>query len=179
MKAREKHTKNYLANGVDRCSKCGEVKPLDQFYVSKKKWTGHDPWCKKCKLVANQAYVKDPINATKKREYRKIYNFNNKERQRINTIKHRYGITVEQYAQMWEDQDGKCKICGIALNTIPQKQIAIDHCHESNIIRGILCRNCNAGLGFFRDNITVLKKAIKYLKCHKEKHDTETKEREV
>lgn len=68
-----------------------------------------------------------------------------------------------EIALMKDDQVGRCAICE---EILPQdtKQIHVDHCHKTNITRGLLCSYCNKGLGFFKDDIQVLEKAIKYLK---------------
>lgn len=57
-------------------------------------------------------------------------------------------------------QNNQCKICGI----IPENRLFVDHCHISGKIRGLLCRDCNIGLGYFRDSEENLAKAIVYLK---------------
>ena len=83
-----------------------------------------------------------------------------------------YGITDEQFISMWEEQDGKCKICYTELE-ITRSGYAIDHCHTSKLVRGILCSPCNKGLGHFKDNIEVLNKAASYL------NEAKLKEREL
>lgn len=72
-----------------------------------------------------------------------------------------YGITLEQRNEMIERQDGKCAICSDVLTT-PH----VDHCHETNAVRGILCSVCNIGLGYFKDDPTRLHSAIEYLEVH-------------
>lgn len=64
---------------------------------------------------------------------------------------------------MKDDQVGRCAICE---ETLPDdtKHIHVDHCHKTNITRGLLCANCNKGLGFFKDDIRVMERAISYLK---------------
>lgn len=64
---------------------------------------------------------------------------------------------------MKDDQVGRCLICE---DELPKdtKHIHVDHCHKTNITRGLLCAHCNKGLGFFKDNIQTLEKAISYLK---------------
>ena len=72
--------------------------------------------------------------------------------------KRRYGLSKKEVEQMLEDQEGLCALCGNpAIN--PQ----VDHCHETNKVRGVLCRHCNVGLGHFFDNVSYLEKAISYL----------------
>ena len=71
----------------------------------------------------------------------------------------RYGITEIQYNIMLEEQSGKCKICGTKFSSTPH----IDHDHSSGSVRGLLCSDCNIGLGLFKDNIGSLNSAIKHL----------------
>ena len=70
-----------------------------------------------------------------------------------------YGVSLEKYNKLQKEQKGLCKICGKK----PKRKLCLDHCHKTNKIRGLLCHSCNFGLGLFKDKISVLKKAIKYL----------------
>lgn len=69
----------------------------------------------------------------------------------------RYGLTVEEFNSLGEQQQWKCGIC------LENRELVIDHCHDSNQVRGLLCSQCNSALGFFRDNISNFERAIKYL----------------
>ena len=74
------------------------------------------------------------------------------------TVK-KYGITPEQYAQMFADQGGACAVC-----RKPQdKKLSVDHCHTTGAVRGLLCTNCNVGIGYFQDKPGLLEEAIRYL----------------
>ena len=72
------------------------------------------------------------------------------------------------YAALFIVQDGKCGICGKP-ETIKdgrngkRKKLALDHCHSSGKLRGLLCSRCNAGLGYFKDDPARLRAAITYL----------------
>jgi len=79
----------------------------------------------------------------------------------------RYGITIEQRNKMIIDQNDRCAICNELLSN--GKFTHIDHNHETGKVRGILCSNCNSGIGMFKDNIEILASAIKYLKQTEEK----------
>ena len=72
-----------------------------------------------------------------------------------------YGLTKEQYYEMYEKQQGKCAICEEEPKT--KRLLHVDHCHSTGIIRGLLCSQCNTALGSFRDNPTLLNRAIEYL----------------
>jgi len=76
----------------------------------------------------------------------------------------RYGLTQDDYEAMLRKQDWRCLICKIPMNSeIRHLQPNIDHCHSTGRVRGILCRNCNAGIGLFQDNPTFLRAAARYL----------------
>ena len=80
-------------------------------------------------------------------------------------------MDIETYNKMLEKQNNVCALC-LKPETRKSKRkgeicrLMIDHCHSTNIIRGLLCHNCNAGLGLFKDDIQVLKTAITYLEKH-------------
>jgi hypothetical protein len=71
-----------------------------------------------------------------------------------------YQITPRLYAEMREAQRGLCAICGIK----PSKKLVVDHDHSTGHIRGLLCAQCNTGLGLFKDNARALHGAIEYLR---------------
>ena len=75
--------------------------------------------------------------------------------------KWKYGISPEVFLQMVEAHQGKCSICLEPFGS--QQQTHIDHDHKSGRIRGLLCSSCNKGLGFFRDQVTLLERAVAYL----------------
>lgn len=76
-------------------------------------------------------------------------------------IKNKYGITEDYFNKLIIIQDNKCKICGKEFKT--NKAPCIDHCHATGKIRGLLCNNCNTGIGMLRDSTSILESAIKYL----------------
>lgn len=82
------------------------------------------------------------------------------------SFKYTYGITVEEYDKMLEEQGDKCKICGTPQSGI-KKKLAVDHCHTTNKVRGILCSKCNTAIGLLNDDIELIEKVIQYLKNSK------------
>lgn len=80
---------------------------------------------------------------------------------RRNELRRKYGITEKVYSQILEAQGGVCAICGNPSS--PGKSLAVDHDHESGAIRGLLCFECNTGLGKFRDSLDLLETAHAYL----------------
>jgi hypothetical protein len=77
-------------------------------------------------------------------------------------LKGEYGITLDDYNKMFADQNGCCAICNIHASMLT-KSLYVDHSHETGEVRGLLCSECNLALGKFKDNITTLQNAIKYL----------------
>ena len=83
-------------------------------------------------------------------------------------LKERYNITLEQYAELLTLQNNRCAICGneetaVNVNTNKIQKLAVDHCHKTGKVRGLLCQDCNRGIGKFHDDIWRLKSAIEYL----------------
>jgi ribosomal protein L34E len=101
-------------------------------------------------------------------KYQRNWRAKNARSVRSNTLKSHYGIDIDVYESMLDLQDHKCAICGKQEGSIQANgkpfSLAVDHCHESKKIRGLLCSNCNRGLGIFGDNIATLLRAIEYLK---------------
>jgi hypothetical protein len=77
------------------------------------------------------------------------------------TNKKRFNLSRDDLDSMYKDQEGCCKICKQPF--IGQRP-CVDHCHTTNKVRGLLCSNCNKGLGHFFDNIESLNQAITYLR---------------
>lgn len=141
---------NRLIPPVKKCVKCQETKKAEAFRKSMKYSTGLTSWCKSCLNANNKIWGK--INIESKR------NSNLKAKAK------KYGISLEEYKCLVQTQNNKCAICS---STQEKTRLAIDHCHKTLKVRGLLCDLCNRGLGFFRDSADRLSKAIEYLKVNK------------
>lgn len=69
------------------------------------------------------------------------------------------GITEAEYRALYHKQSGQCGICKRRIYSKRYKNLAVDHCHSTGRIRGLLCNNCNTGLGLFRDDPAALRRA--------------------
>ena len=74
------------------------------------------------------------------------------------------GFSFGEIDAIYTASKGLCAICG---NPPTGRKHHLDHCHGSGKLRGILCHNCNVGLGHFKDNVELLAKAIEYLKKYR------------
>lgn len=100
--------------------------------------------------------------------YSKKYNKDKKEyfrqKSRDRLLKIKYNMGAEDYTTMLSEQNGGCAICG----SPPEEGcfLKVDHCHNSEKVRGLLCNNCNTGIGLLKEDIDIMEKAIKYIKEH-------------
>ena len=129
-------------NGLRFCTRCEKFKDPDLF--------GKDSGAKDKKL----SFCRECARGT-----RKGRSYSSSEKLTIH-LKHLYGITAEEYAQMLEQQQGVCAIC----NRPPGKRrLHVDHCHKTGKIRGLLCLRCNRVLGFMRDDPQLLHAMADYV----------------
>lgn len=137
---------------MKQCTVCNEIKSLEDFHRNKLASDGVHSSCKICRNRARKL-------SNKAKEYTENY----KEKQKENDLKRRFNINSQQYEAMLIAQDFSCGICRTHQKDL-DKSLAVDHCHKTGAIRGLLCSRCNLSLGGFQDSIEVLEKAILYLK---------------
>jgi len=155
------------------CKKCLIIKPLEEFYFHKSPRDQRTGKCKECILEEGALYQKanPEVCHKKSNKYaakeraRQLKIKNRKLEARNSQMKLKYGITLEDYEILLKAQEGRCAICGIHEDLLT-RALAIDHCHTTGKIRGLLCNYCNPGLGSFRDSVKSLQAAIMYLQSH-------------
>ena len=128
------------------CCDCKENKPLVEFYKFCRSADGKASICKKCSVISGvKRQKKDPD---------KYKNY---------LLNRNYGISLNDYNKIFAEQEGCCAICGKHQSEF-ELALSVDHDHATNKIRGLLCPNCNKGLGCFKDNVKLLSEAINFLK---------------
>jgi hypothetical protein len=137
---REVRKKREVPEGHRYCPGCDCLKSVDQFVRTKAKTSGFHTYCKTCH--------KQQVREAAGRLYGGMREYH---------LRYRYGIGQMEFDELLAAQGGMCAICG---KENPQH---VDHDHVTGYIRGILCFNCNGGLGHFRDNIAHMTKATAYL----------------
>ena len=130
-----------------RCPTCGELKERSEYYKWKSRKDGLAAYCIPCFTKRNEKF---------RTQNSKIY----AESMIASSRKLRFGISREDYSQMLVDQNNSCAICKKEIGW----EAAVDHCHTTNKIRGLLCRNCTGGIGAFKDDVETIRKAIEYVK---------------
>jgi len=155
----------HIIDGKQICRRCKEDKIVDQFWKNKNKPTGISQYCNICSNLNRQ---ETRIRVTTGTQKHKIHGFKKESEEykahtRSQCLKYNYGITVTNYNKMFTDQKGCCAICSIHQSEL-KKPLHVDHNHISGEVRGLLCYQCNMGLGIFKDDIDLFNIAIKYLK---------------
>lgn len=113
----------------------------------------------------------DPEISVIIRDYQARYREANAETLRHKERERKFGVTSEYYSQMLREQNGVCAICGkpeTATRLGVVKSLSVDHCHATGRIRGLLCSDCNTGIGKLKDDVKILQNAIQYLSNPKE-----------
>ena len=120
------------------CTRCRERKPRTDFCRNRGNPDGLHGYCRPC----HAEYQRARGGGTARKSER---------------LRSRYGIDLDQFESMKEAQGGRCAVCG------DETTLVVDHDHESNEVRGLLCHLCNRGLGHFLDDPVRLQGAIAYL----------------
>lgn len=136
---------------LSTCSHCCETKPVSEFHQNGSR-NGKPRYRSRCKACNNPRFKgrRDPRTA--------------EENRRRNLWK-KYRMTPDDFDAMVWLQDNRCAICstGFSDELRAKNEIHIDHCHETGVVRGLLCGPCNRGLGLFRDSAERMQSAIRYL----------------
>ena len=157
------------------CPKCRENKDIIKFHRDSYKKDGLKVYCIDCaKLVYSlnkeklKVYGHNYYKENKKRLdlYQKERRFCNLENDKLinrrGNLKHYYNLTIENYNDLFEQQGGRCAICGTHQSEL-KEPLFVDHDHTTKKVRGLLCRACNTGIGFLKDDRNLLLKAVNYL----------------
>ncbi len=140
------------------CTGCQEAKPLAEFFSRGGKLAHlYKSQCKTCMQAKRQQWAdenRDHLNGWRRNNWVVT-----------NRRLRRRGATQKMYDELYEAQHGCCALCNE-----PEEKfswLCIDHDHETGKIRGLLCPNCNRGLGLLQDSPQLLQKAVAYVTAHK------------
>lgn len=157
------------------CRKCSLEKQATEFHKAKGNKDGLASYCKDCVRAVRKRH----FQTHKEEYYKRSSEWKRKNRSTLSekyrewckkhptkNLEHRlrkYGLTLEDFNRMAEEQGGVCAIC----RCVPTlHRLFVDHCHVTGKVRGLLCNSCNSVLGYAKDNTEVLKVAIQYLRKH-------------
>jgi len=156
---------------VYTCTKCKNPKREDEMSKDKNRHNGISSWCKQCRRVMSFSRKKrNPESVARQKSIKALryaeLNTDQPEaaymKRRGITLKHRYGMSLEDYDVMLSAQSECCAICERPASDLTYL-LRVDHCHESGEVRGLLCVSCNGFLGAIKDRVELLHRAIYYL----------------
>lgn len=133
------------------CTHCQAALPLASFQKCSRNKDRLDYYCRECSSSIRK----------RTKEYNRTNNQKYAEKRKKRSLYKKYSISQLEYDKLLTEQDRKCAICKQPEST--DKSLAVDHNHETGQIRGLLCQKCNTGLGLFKDDINLLRKAKAYL----------------
>lgn len=163
------------------CIECKLEKPIS-FFGKSKGYKKDYPRsrCKVCAVVKFNEWILDNQDEDTKRDNKRKYYLKNADTlkkkakkyhlrspkiNRASSLRRLYGIDLDEYDFLFKKQRGLCAICLKPNSTDSRKKrLSIDHCHTTGKVRGLLCGNCNSGLGLFQDDLLILRTAVKYLR---------------
>jgi hypothetical protein len=160
------------------CKKCGVEKAIEEFHIDRANPDGRKYRCRKCYNQTKASWRKknsEKVIQGKKDSYWRhrdkylAYNRSTERKERWFRWKlnHMFGITLEQYEAMMDEQSGCCAICeqppGEANGHRYKLRLHVDHDHNTGNVRGLLCNCCNAALGYLRDDPERAMMAYEYL----------------
>jgi hypothetical protein len=137
------------------CKACDSHKIFSEFHKDSTAIRGYAYYCKVCATAKSRKWHSENKDSPYYKEAR-----------RGSYFKTKYDLSLDDRRSMLQSQQYSCAICLTSLSE-EGKLTHIDHCHATGKIRGLLCTNCNRGLGSFKDNTLFLQEAIKYLERNK------------
>lgn len=157
------------------CTKCEIEKELSEFRPSKDgkfRVASRCKDCDKCYYQENKEQIKQKVKKYREQhkdelnKKHKEYIKKNKDKYINRKLIFLYGITLNDYNSMLENQNGVCAICSKKETRKTHgtlNKLFVDHNHKTNKVRGLLCNHCNRALGEVKENIIILKRMITYL----------------
>lgn len=143
------------------CPSCKKVLSVNKFNKASRR-DGYQTYCRSChNSMQREKYKKDPSQKIK----RQIRAARRKNRdplvQRKAELKRLYGITFDDYVNLYKKQNGVCAICLQECKT--RKSLSVDHDHETMVVRGLLCNRCNRAIGMLDEDPDILERAKEYI----------------
>lgn len=157
---------------MKKCTKCDIEKSFDLFGKRASSKDGYQSTCKTCESVQKKAYYqanKQHIQKSVKERYTEkreevlaqkahYYKATHRPRHLMNV----YKLSEDDYNTILVKQNNSCAICGVSADSL-NTSLCVDHNHQTNDVRGLLCRDCNVGIGLLQDRPSVIKNAYQYL----------------
>ena len=159
---------------MKRCKKCGDIKPVSEFYRATGTRDGLRGQCKACEDARHKAWYRQnqkraigyakrwqEANAERVRDYQRQYRADHAQQFREGHLRRVFDLTGAEYQALLDAQGGGCALCGRAPRV--GRSLHVDHNHETGAVRGLLCFRCNVGIGHLGEDTLRIADAIVYL----------------
>lgn len=154
-----------LSSGFKFCPQCSQNLPLSEYSKSSSTQHGYQSFCKACMYRRHKLWCARPGNKEKMAARLRKERAKDPERFRDYDLRSRMKLKPGTYQEMYARQNGKCAICERPNGGQRGKyRFHVDHCHDSGTIRGLLCHNCNVGIGNLKHSEKLMLKAVEYLR---------------
>jgi len=160
----------FLSDGITKtCSTCYVDKPVAEFSKQSIRQDGLNITCKKCLKARHDIRYKDPVKRQRIRDAGARWRERNPDADADKRLRRVYGITLAEYVELFKAQGGVCAICKEGETTKRMKKgegrerLAVDHCHDTGRIRGLLCFKCNTAIGALGDTEQSAQRVVDYL----------------
>jgi Recombination endonuclease VII len=159
----------FLPTSYQVCRYCKVNKQLREFHKSGNRVRGRASDCKECRAKRSKEIWANPKErkVARERTVNWLKSQSGKYKVFERNLIREYGIDLEDWARMMNAQNRKCACCEGALQL--DRTTHVDHCHNSGDVRALLCQWCNSVLGYAKDDVSLLQKAVNYLKRHNAK----------
>ena len=168
----------YLSDGITKtCSSCYKEKLVDEFSKQKVRPDGLNITCKVCINARQAIRYQDPKVRQRSAESGARWRERNPDADADKTLRRKYGITLAQYDELFAAQGGVCALCKKGETTKRRKKgegrerLAVDHCHDTGRVRGLLCFKCNTAIGSLGDTEADAQRVVDYLNASREKNE--------
>lgn len=149
------------------CGGCKSEKPHDEFHKCVTRRDGLATQCKPCSTMRGRQWYAQ--NKERRARMGATYYSQNRNRVIDRTYQRKYGITLDEYEQLLKEQEYVCALCkeperAVDGRTKKVRALAVDHCHTTEQVRGLLCYHCNQLVGRLGDTIESAERLLAYLK---------------
>jgi Recombination endonuclease VII len=153
---------------LKHCSDCKLDQSVLFFYRNRARPSGYSSQCKTCadkRRVKRSKENRQRENESRRDYYKRTYTPQNGKKKELQ----KFGLTLDSFSAMKEAQNDACAVCKrpeqINHTKGKKRELAVDHCHLTGRVRGLLCNACNTGIGKLKDSPQLLEAAIMYLKA--------------
>lgn len=150
------------SDGTKECPKCHQTKPFSAYAIDKNNFHGIATYCRECQSAKHAEWRERAGNKQKLAIDQKKWRDANPRLAKDFKLRKTYGVPLGWYDETLAAQGGVCAACGTD-KPGGRGDFHVDHCHDHGHVRGLLCADCNVGIGYLHHSVARMEAAIRYL----------------